>query len=119
MKDYEGENGSHGCPYCSSLDSCAHLLLLVDRTFRVAEGGVLMAAFNERWNELCDFGGDDFDEREPFENLLDEVDAFADASTDYDQEGGPGMSSSYSIYYTDSADKTRDVLAQFMSGGEA
>lgn len=35
-------------------------------------------------------GGDDFDERERFENLLEEVDAVADPSTEHDSEGGQG-----------------------------
>ncbi|SEN95319.1 hypothetical protein SAMN05216404_10916 [Nitrosospira multiformis] len=75
-EDYNDEGGAQECSYCASSDECAHVLLIVDRTFRTAEGGVLIDAFNERWSKLCEDGGDDFEEREPFENLLDEVDAF-------------------------------------------
>jgi hypothetical protein len=49
--------------------------------------------------------------------LLDEVDACADSSAEYDHEGGPGMSSSYSIYYVESAGKADAVVANFLSGG--
>lgn len=118
MDDYD-DGGAQECPYCSSNDECAHVLLVVDRTFRSAEGGVLMDAFNDRWNRLCEEGGDDFDEREPFENLLEEVDSLADSSTDYDHEGGPGMSSSYSIYYVESSEKADSAVARFVSGGES
>lgn len=104
-------------PYCSRTDECNHVLLVVDRTFRTAEGGVLMDAFNDRWNRLCEDGGDDFDEREPFENLLEEVDSCADSSTDYDHEGGPGMSSFYSIYYVESAEKANAAVERIVSGG--
>jgi len=76
-----------------------------------------MRAFNDRWTQLCEDGGDDFDEREPFDSLLDEVDACADSSAEYDHEGGPGMSSSYSIYYVESAGKADAVVANFLSGG--
>jgi hypothetical protein len=60
---------------------------------------------------------DDFNEQEPFEELLDEVDACADSSTEFDLEGGPGVSSSYSIYYVKSADKARSAVARLVSGG--
>lgn len=117
--DYDDEGGVQECPYCSSASGCVHVLLLVDRTFRTAESGVLMDAFNDRWSKLCEDGGEDFDEREPFEGLLNEVDAYADASSEFDHEGGPGMSSSYSIYYVESADKAKDAVARFADGGEA
>ncbi len=117
MDDYDNEDGGQECPFCSSTTSCGHVLLLVDRTFRTAEGGTLMRKFNARWSKLCEEGGDDFDEREPFEDLLEEVDSCADSSVDYDHEGGPGMSSSYSIYYVKSAEKADTAVARFLSGG--
>ena len=76
-----------------------------------------MRSFNDRWSKFCEEGGDDFDEREPFDGLLDEVDTFADSSDDYDHEGGPGMSSSYSVYYVESAEKAKTALARFSDGG--
>lgn len=115
--EYDEDGGAQECPYCSSIEGCDHVLLVVDRTFRTAEGGVLMGVFNDRWSRLREEGGDDFDEREPFDSLLEEVDSWADSSADYDHEGGPGMSSSYSIYYVESADKADAALVRFASGG--
>jgi len=115
MDDYD-EGDALECPYCSSTKDCDHILLVVDITFRTAEGGALMTAFDDRWSRLCEDGGDDFDEREPFENLLDEVDALANSSAEYDWEGGPGRSSAYAIYYVNSADKAKDVVARFTNG---
>jgi len=101
------------CPYCRSSDDCEHLLLVVDTTFRVAEGGILMEAFNEHWQAILDDVDDDFDEREPFDNLLDEVDSLADFEMNYDHEGGPGMSSSYLFYYVISNEKASAALIKF------
>lgn len=75
-----------------------------------------MRPFNDRWSRLCEEGGDDFDESGPFDDLLDEVHSCADAIADSDHEGGPGMSSSYSIYYVESAKKAKAALARFASG---
>ena len=113
MKDNTDELAESACPFCGSEHSCEHVLLLVDKTFRTADGGVLMNAFNKRWRALCEAGGDDFDEREPFDNLLEEVNSLADTATDYDHEGGPGMSSAYVIYYLESVTTAQDVVARF------
>lgn len=118
VDDLRDEDGAQRCPYCSSSNDCEHLLLHVDRTFRTAEGGALMRVFDERWSDLCEKGGDDFDEREAFEDLLEEVDSSSDYSADFYFEGGPGRSSAYSIYYVKSASKADAVLARYTSGGE-
>ena len=118
IDDFEDEDGAQRCPYCASSNDCEHLLLLVDRTFRTAEGGALMRVFNEHWSHLCEKGGDDFDEHQPFEDLLEEVDSSSDYSADFDFEGGPGRSSAYSIYYVKSASRADAVLTHFTSGGE-
>lgn len=118
VDDFEDEDSTQRCPYCSSSNDCEHLLLLVDQTFRTAEGGALMRVFDERLSDLCEKGGDDFDERQPFEGLLEEVDSISGYSADFDFEGGPGRSSYYSIYYVKSASKVDAVLARFTSGGE-
>jgi hypothetical protein len=104
------------CSYCGSDGHCPHLLLLVDQTFRTAEGGALMQAFNRRWGRMCEEGGDDFDERDHFDELLAEVDDLADDSTEYDHEGGPGGSSSYAIYYAKSAEHRARAVARFGKG---
>ena len=117
VDEYDDDDSTRECPYCSSTGECAHLLLIVDRTFRTAVGGVLMEVFNDRSSKLLEEGGDDFEEPEPFENLLDEVDSCADSSADYDERGGPRMSSSYSSYYVRSAVKADAAVARFVSGG--
>lgn len=99
------------CPYCHASSGCQHLLLLVDTTFRTAEGGPLMNDFNKQWSELCKAGGEDFDEREPFQELLDCVDCYANATNEYDFEGGPGQSSSYIAYFVDQ-DKNIDQITR-------
>lgn len=105
------------CPYCAKSSGCEHVLLVVDRTFRTAEGGTCMDGFNQRWSMLFDDADDDFDEREAFETLLEEVDAVADFSTEFDFEGGPGMSSGYSVYYVKSTEDAHDAVARFLDGG--
>lgn len=114
--DYDDEGDLQKCPYCGRAGECTHVLLVVDTTFRIAEGGVLMDAFNCRWSQMCEDGGDDFEEQEPFNNLLDAVNVIADATSDWDYDGGPGMSSGYSSYYVKSDDKAEDALERFESG---
>jgi hypothetical protein len=62
-----------------------------------------MDAFNDRGSALCEAGGDDFDESEPFANLLEEVEALADEFAEVDQEGGPGQSSEIVTYLAKNA----------------
>jgi len=102
--DEDDTDGSPACPYCQSTVDCPHLLLLVDKTFRTAEGGLLYEAFNNRWSELSETHCDDpdFDERECFDELLEEIEDLASCSIPYDHEGGPGMSSSYEVHYVSS-----------------
>lgn len=101
------------CPYCASTDNCPHLLLLVDKTFRSAIGGLMRKPFNQRWEAMCEAGGDDFDEREPFDDLLNEVDGLAGASTEYEVDDGPGSSSEYVSYYVESKEGAAEALAGF------
>src|ERR1022692_4531296 len=98
------------CPFCGAAYGCEHELLVVDATFRTAERGVLMDAFNDRWSAICEAGGDDFDESEPFGNLLEEVEALADESTEVDQEEGPGQSSEIVVYWAKNA---KDQFSRF------
>lgn len=99
--------GDPSCPFCGSRGIAGTWLLVVDKTFRTAEGGLLMSAFNERWSALQEAGGENFDEREPFDSLLEEIDSLADAALDSDHEGGPGMSSSYVTYFASSEAKAK------------
>lgn len=112
----EGSEDVH-CPFCHTTDSCEHLLLVVDQTFRQAEGGVLYKAFNSRWNQVVhDAEDSDFDERELFEELLQEVDSLSEAEETASPDTVPGMSSTYSYYYCSSEEKTQAALKQFMLG---
>ena len=54
------------CPYCNSEDSCEHLLLQVDLTFRDAVGGELYELFRKKWFSILEANedSDNFDERE-------------------------------------------------------
>ena len=116
--DGDGERSESACPYCSSTGACPHLLLLIDKTSRSAEGGLLLDAFDERWNEICDQHEDDpkFDEGSEFDELLAQVDSVADAYDQYDFEGGPGQSSTYEVYYVASVAKGKKALARFSAG---
>ena len=102
-----------GCPYCSSLSQCDHLLLFVDLTFRHAEGGILFDLFNAIWSKVQFNGGDDFNETEEFEAILDVVDGLSHFSRILDQEGGPGMSSTYKIFYTDTLESAEKSTLKF------
>jgi hypothetical protein len=106
-----------GCPYCDGASTCSHVLLAVDVTFRVAERGVLMGAFNGRWSYLCE-EDPEADERDRFDRLLDEVDSFADHQQDHQSDSAPGMSSAYVTYYTASEDKTARAIRHFQSQPE-
>lgn len=109
--DDEDVSSDNTCPFCSGDGACDHLLLVVDTTFRTAEGGILMEAFNARWSAY--FESDDFDEREAFDEMLEEVNSLADAMTDHVHEGGPGMSSAYSTYFVGSKTKAKAALTKF------
>ena len=112
----DDENGEVHCPFCNTTDSCDHLLLMVDLTFRHAEGGLLYDAFNARWSKIIETADDpDFDEREPFDDLLQEVDSLADSELSSSQDGMPGMSSSYNFYYCGSKEKSEIALKIFIS----
>lgn len=112
----EDENGEIHCPFCKTTDSCDHLLLMVDLTFRHAEGGLLYDAFNARWSKIVETADDpDFDEREPFDDLLQEVDSLADSELSSSQDGMPGMSSSYNYYFCSSKKKSLIALKAFIS----
>ena len=101
------------CPYCASTDDCTHLLLLVDKTFRTAVGGLLFDAFNARWSEICEAGGDDFDEREPFDDLLDQVHGLADDFNEYEIDGGPGSFCDYAVFYSKSETSATAAIERF------
>jgi hypothetical protein len=107
------------CPFCHTND-CPHLLLLVDKTFRTADGGPLMKAFNDRWYDICEENSneegdanEDFDEREYFEELVEEVQSLADITDVHDHEGGPGNSSEYQLFFCETPGKIKAAIIAF------
>ena len=110
-------NDEPKCPYCGSTDPCEHVLLIVDLTFRSAESGALMDAFNKRWSDTWDTASedDDFDKKESFDDLINEVDGVADYDQCYEFEGGPGCSSTYQLFYVSSEYRIKAALARFES----
>ena len=113
--DYDDEAEDPKCPFCHSAGNCRHLLLLVDTTFRTADGGILKDAFDDRWSAVLEQADPNTDERTPFERLLEEVESLSDATAEYENEGGPGMSSTYAIYFIESESKAQHALEQFLS----
>ena len=114
--DYdEPEDQDQTCPFCESLDSCPHLLLRVDMTFRSSEYGLLDDAFSARWSRIFESQGDDpnFDKDVAFMELVDEVADLSDAELHLDSEGGPGMSSSINVYYISTPEKAADLVSRF------
>ena len=101
------------CPYCGTDDHCIYLLLVVDKTFRTAEGGILMNAFNKRWSSALEGADENIDERGAFSDLLDAVALLSDAETESAHEGAPGMSSSLATYNVKSEARPTDALARF------
>jgi hypothetical protein len=116
MDEGDNQNSARECPYCSRTDECLHVLLIVDTTFRTAESGVLRKAFNERWTALCENMSPEFDERESFDALIEEANACADSVSEHHHEGGPGMSSSYTLLYVASAEHAAVAVKRFANG---
>ncbi len=111
----EDERGESQCPFCSAVAGCPHLLLLADKTFRTAEGGLLREAFNARWSRAClkIEASPELSEGDAFAKLLSEVELHADAFDEYDFEAGPGTSSTYAVYYVSSVSRREKILASF------
>ena len=102
------------CPYCDTTENCDHLLLMVDKTFRYAEGGLLVNAFNSRWADITEKANDpDFEEQDPFAELLEEVESLSGVALNASFDGAPGMSSAYSYYFCSSKRKTMAAVKAF------
>jgi len=113
-KDPDLDDGEIHCPFCDTTDTCEHLLLVIDQTFRQAEGGVLYEALNAKWSKIVEEADDpNFDEHEPFDDLLQEVDSLSDAKLTASPDSAPGMSSTYSYFYCSSKKKTMTALKKF------
>lgn len=112
------DDGESRCPFCRGTENCDHILLVVDKTFRTAEGGILMHAFNARWSAVFDDAEVEVEEREAFDELLYEVRSLSDAMSSGDNDGAPGMSSAYATYFSRSKEKANAALASFGRGYE-
>ena len=109
------------CPYCKSNQGCEHLLLCLDTTFKQAEGGYLWEHFNDAWSKIvyANSEDDNFDEREAFDKLLEQVYDLADESSEWDFESGrPGSSSAYLAFWISSDNKAKDLVADFIKMNE-
>ncbi len=115
MSESSHENSSARCPYCGSENDCEHLLLVVDTTFRIAVGGRLFEAFDDKWHSTFGAHEDDpdFDESAEFEALLEVVDGLADHSCEFEIDGGPGSCCGYSAFYTSSKVRLRAACKTF------
>ena len=109
------DDGEVRCPFCQTTENCDHFLLIVDRTFRTAEGGPIYDTFNSKWSDRSANQPEDkeFDERDAFEELLEEVDCLADAQIGSSQSSAAGMSSAYISFFCCSKKRTQSAVKKF------
>ena len=109
------DDATHRCPYCSSDQGCEHLLLLVDMTFRDAEGGPLFESFNTRWYGVQSEGLEDpkFLEGDAFDACIEEVETVAGPGDGFDFDGGPGRSSHYQVWYLPSKEEVTAAVEAY------
>ena len=115
-KIMSSEKDPNECLFCNATSDCLHLLLIVDKTFRTADGGQLRKAFNSRWCAICveqTKDDEDFDESALFEKLIEEVDSLSDATNRYDHEGAPGCSSEYQLFFCETQEKIKAAKLSF------
>ncbi len=82
-----------------------------------AEGGELYEAFRKRWSAVREAHEDNpkFNERQAFDDLLEEVNDLADAEMNFEIDQGPGMSSDYQSYYCRTKERTQEAIKKFMA----
>lgn len=104
------------CPYCGEEGGCAHLLLRIDITFRETCDGLLYRAFDDRWSQMLEAGADakNFDESGCYDQLVEQVEELSDAESEYEFEGGPGMSSTYRAFYASTPERAAMRLAEYL-----
>ena len=113
-------HNEENCPYCNTSEDCPHLLLLVDVTFRSAEGGILLSEFNEKWQDIFEEKCEriDFDEAWEFDKLLEVLDKMSDREITREFEGGPGQSSTYQAFYCANEKVVKKILTFFTSSNK-
>ncbi len=112
--DDDEEPAESICPYCAETDPCEHALLILDVTFRCAEGGALDDAFSAAWAAIYDLYPDgDVEEDIEIDALLDIVEGIADGEAEEFYDGTPGMSSKSRIFYCSSRERVQSGAANF------
>ena len=102
------------CPYCAETDPCEHLLLVLDVTFRCAEGGELYDSFSSAWTSIYDlYPGGDVEEDTEMDALLEIIEGIADCEAEEFYDGMPGMSSKSRIFYCSSRERVQSGVANF------
>lgn len=111
----DDDDGELRCPFCQSTENCDHFLLMVDRTFRTAEGGPIYDAFKSKWSDRTadQSENEEFDEGAAFQELLEEVDCLADEQVDSYPSSAPGMSSAYISFFCSSKKRTQLAVKKF------
>lgn len=114
-EDEEEEEEESECPYCSSTDDCDHLLVRVDVNFQEAVDGPLWEEFNSAWSDRAaeETENPDFDPREAFDELLDEINGLADFQTTTSPDSAPGISTTWAKFFCSSKWRTRAAVKKF------
>jgi hypothetical protein len=105
MFDDNIESENNSCPFCGAEGRCKHLMLVFDRTFITVDGGFLFKEAQRRLDKLQELrilkDGEDYEYADLIEDFLSEIDPLSDYQLEVDNEGGPGMSSAMTLFYTD------------------
>lgn len=109
------DDGLVHCPFCSGTEYCDHLLVRVDVHFREAVEGPLWELFNRKWAERSESEVDnpDFDEREAFDELLEELNSLSDSEIRTSPDSAPGISTTWAKFYCSSERRTQAAVKKF------
>lgn len=106
--DEEDDQSPSGCPFCGEF-GCEHLLISIDESFRSADGGPLADAFNNYWGNLTEAGGDNFDEYEPWLELIEQCENFG-CRDEYYRDSGPMTATNTVDLYCATAEKVSEAV---------
>lgn len=114
--ELDDDLGSNCCPYCGSNCGCAHLLLLVDLTFREVGNGLLYSAFGDRLSDRLKQNqkGKRWSFEAAFDDLVEEVVNLSDADQEYEFDGLPGMSCTCRVLFASTPEGAQQALAKFL-----
>ena len=94
------------------------MLVHIDLTFRRAEGGGLVETLNKKWDQITEEGGDDFDEYEPWEELIEMCLGVGDFDETYGLDFGPGAFSKYTDVFCSSSERVADSVRKLKESWE-